>query len=101
MCASSGAGTIAVAAVWTLLKIIAPITSGIREAIRSTRRRHSGEKVDITEHDIPINIVAIVVVASMVPIGMLLWGFTRGHGARWQRGEPHRGEAWSSCCSSV
>ncbi|SCQ60080.1 Oligopeptide transporter, OPT family [Propionibacterium freudenreichii] len=73
-----GAGTIAVAAVWTLLKIIAPITSGIREAIRSTRRRHSGEKVDITEHDIPINIVAIVVVASMVPIGMLLWGFTRG-----------------------
>lgn len=32
----------------------------------------------MTERDIPINIVAIVIVGSMVPIGLLLWNFIRG-----------------------
>lgn len=70
-----GAGTIAVAAVWTLVKVIRPIVSGIMDSIRSSKIRRSGQLVDVTERDMPIRIVGIVVLASMVPIGLLLWDF--------------------------
>ncbi len=73
-----GAGAIAVAAIWTLLKIIGPIFGGIKQAAVSARRRRSGAEVDVTERDIPITVVGIVVLASLIPIGMLLYGFIRG-----------------------
>ncbi len=73
-----GAGAIAIAAVWTLLKIIGPIFKGIADSAASARARKGGGTVDVTERDIPINIVAIVSVASLIPIAMLLWGFTSG-----------------------
>lgn len=70
-----GAGAIAVAAIWTLLKIIAPILKGINDAIRSTRARQSGQQVEVTEQDMPITIVAGIVLVSLIPIAFLLWGF--------------------------
>ncbi|MFV8395578.1 OPT family oligopeptide transporter [Corynebacterium hindlerae] len=72
-----GAGTMAVAAVWTLLKIIGPIFSGIKSSLASARNRRAGETVDITERDIPFPIVAGVTLASMIPVGLLLWLFTK------------------------
>lgn len=72
-----GAGTIAVAAVWTLLKILGPILKGIKDAVVSARSRRGGEEVPVTERDIPITIVGAVVLLSMIPIGILLWGFLR------------------------
>lgn len=73
-----GAGTMAVAAVWTLLKIVGPILRGIKESIASTRARGAGHDVPLTERDIPFPIVAAVTLVSMVPVGMLLWLFVRG-----------------------
>lgn len=72
-----GAGTMAVAAVWTLLKIIGPIVSGIRESVVSSRARKAGRTVDVTERDIPASVVAGVTLASMIPIGALLWLFVK------------------------
>lgn len=72
-----GAGAMAVAAVWTLLKIIAPITKGIKDSLASSRARHDGKEVDITERDIPFPIVAGVTLASMIPVGILLWLFVK------------------------
>lgn len=72
-----GAGTIAVAAIWTLVKLIIPICTGIADALASNRRRKHGEAVDITEQDIPMPWVAGITLASMLPIGMLLWSFLR------------------------
>ena len=37
-----GAGTIGVAAIWTLLRIIGPIVAGIRGALAANRRRNAG-----------------------------------------------------------
>ena len=37
-----GAGTIGVAAIWTLLKIIGPIVAGIRSALVASRERKAG-----------------------------------------------------------
>jgi putative OPT family oligopeptide transporter len=70
-----GAGAIAIAAVWTLFKILGPIVRGIRAAAASTRERRSGNQVELTERDLPIGIVGGTIAASLIPIGLLLWWF--------------------------
>ncbi|MEK0128542.1 OPT family oligopeptide transporter [Corynebacterium marquesiae] len=73
-----GVGTMAIAAIWTLLKIAGPIALGIRQSLASSRARKSGSVVDVTERDIPFPYVATTIVAFMVPIALLLWDFVRG-----------------------
>ncbi|MEC3951374.1 OPT family oligopeptide transporter [Sphingobium sp. HWE2-09] len=75
-----GAGTIGVAAIWTLLKILGPIVSGIRSALvaNATRRSGNAASLDITERDLPISIVGGTILAALVPIGFLLWTFAQG-----------------------
>jgi putative OPT family oligopeptide transporter len=72
-----GAGTIGVAAIWTLLKIIGPIIAGIRSALIANRERKAGRggELPITERDIPIGIVTGTILLSMIPIGLLLFAF--------------------------
>ena len=72
-----GAGTIGVAAIWTLLRILGPILAGIRAAMAASRARKSGagEGLALTERDLPIGIVGAVILLSMVPIGFLLAAF--------------------------
>jgi putative OPT family oligopeptide transporter len=72
-----GAGTIGVAAIWTLLRIIGPIIAGIRGALAANRERKAGrgEALPITERDIPIGTVTAVILLSMIPIGLLLHAF--------------------------
>ncbi|MEJ5997441.1 OPT family oligopeptide transporter [Corynebacterium sp. H130] len=72
-----GAGAMAIAAVWTLIKIIGPIMSGIKSSLASSRARHDGNDVDLTERDIPFPVVAGVTLGSMIPVGLLLWLFTK------------------------
>ena len=74
-----GAGVIGVAAIWTLLRIIGPILRGIASAMRASRlRKHGGETLALVERDIPIGIVAVVILACLVPIAFLLWQFIAG-----------------------
>jgi putative OPT family oligopeptide transporter len=70
-----GAGTMLVAAVWTLAKVIGPIIRGILQALAANRARAGGETLELTERDLPITIVGGTILASMVPIGLLLAGF--------------------------
>src|SRR3954463_15543206 len=72
-----GGGTIGVAAIWTLLKLIGPIVAGIRSALIANRERKAGRGADlpITERDIPIGIVTGTILLSMIPIGLLLFAF--------------------------
>ena len=70
-----GAGTIGLAAVWTLLKIIGPILKGIRDALAANRARGAGETLALTERDLPIPIVGGTILLSMIPIGILLAAF--------------------------
>jgi len=72
-----GAGTIGIAAIWTLLRIIGPIIAGIRGALVANRERKAGrgEALPITERDIPIGIVTLVILLSMIPVGLLLYAF--------------------------
>ncbi|MDQ3074668.1 MAG: oligopeptide transporter, OPT family [Pseudomonadota bacterium] len=74
-----GAGTIGVAAIWTLLKIIGPIVTGVTSAIAASRARNAGgqDSLALTERDIPIGIIALTIVGSMIPIGLLLSAFAQ------------------------
>ncbi|MGH6782163.1 MAG: OPT family oligopeptide transporter, partial [Sphingomonadaceae bacterium] len=73
-----GAGTIGVAAIWTLLKILGPITRGIRGAMAAARTRKDGGTLELTDRDLPIGIVGGTILASLPPIAFLLWQFSAG-----------------------
>ena len=74
-----GAGAMGVAAIWTLLRILGPITRGITSAISASRARQSGgqESLPLTERDIPIGIIAGGVIVALIPIGLLLSAFAQ------------------------
>ena len=75
-----GAGTIGVAAIWTLLKILGPIANGIRSAMVASKRRKAGEGdlLELTDRDLPIGVVGGTILASLAPIAVLLWTFAQG-----------------------
>ncbi|WP_425230567.1 OPT family oligopeptide transporter [Sphingomonas sp.] len=73
-----GAGTIAVAALWSLLRIIGPIVAGLRSALAASRARAGGAALELTERDLPIGVVGGVVLLTLAPIAALLWSFSTG-----------------------
>jgi putative OPT family oligopeptide transporter len=80
-----GAGAIGVSAIWTLLKLVKPVVSGLAGAMAASRARKAGkaDTLPITERDIPIGIVGLVTLLCMLPIGWVLGYFanTSGLGA--------------------
>lgn len=73
-----GAGTMAVAAVWTLLKIIGPIFKGIADSLASSRQRSAGQEVALEERDLPFKTVLGTIILLMIPIAALLYLFLDG-----------------------
>ena len=69
-----GAGAIAIAAFWSLIKLVKPVTSGLAAAMAASRVRRAGQAsgLPLTEQDIPIGIVALITAACMLPIAWLL-----------------------------
>jgi len=80
-----GAGAIGVSAIWTLLKLVKPVASGLAGAMAASRARKAGQAdtLPITERDIPIGLVGLVTLACMLPIAWVLGYFanTSGLGA--------------------
>jgi putative OPT family oligopeptide transporter len=72
-----GAGAIGVSAIWTLLKLVKPVASGLAGAMAASRARKAGkaDTLPITERDIPIGIVGLITLACMLPIGWVLGSF--------------------------
>jgi len=77
-----GAGTIGVAAIWTLAKLVKPVTAGLRSAMLASRTRAQGNAATLprTEQDIPIGIVGLVSLLCVLPVGVLLAQFVAGSG---------------------
>ena len=73
-----GAGTIGVAALWTLFKIVGPVVRGIQGSIASSRARGAGETVALGERDLSFGIVVGTILGSLAPIAGLLWFFAQG-----------------------
>src|SRR5216110_3359707 len=77
-----GAGAIGVSAIWTLLKLVKPVASGLASAMAASRARKAGraDTLPITERDIPIGIVGLVTLICMLPIAWLLGYFGNSSG---------------------
>ncbi|HEV2286036.1 MAG TPA: oligopeptide transporter, OPT family [Steroidobacteraceae bacterium] len=77
-----GAGAIAVSAIWTLLKLVKPVIGGLKSAMASSKARKAGkgDTLDRTEHDIPVDQVALVSILCILPICWLLWNFATSAG---------------------
>ena len=82
-----GAGTIGVAAIWTLAKLVKPVVSGLASAIAASRVRKAGQAALLprTEQDIPIGTVGLIMLVCFVPIAFLLGHFAveSGLGDHW------------------
>lgn len=83
-----GAGCIAVAAIWTLVKLARPVVAGLHSAAMSARVRRAGKADTLprNERDIPIGTVGLVTLACMLPIGFMLSRFATGAGLADQLG---------------
>jgi putative OPT family oligopeptide transporter len=77
-----GAGTIGVASIWTLLKLLKPVVSGLHGAMQAARLRKAG-RADLlprTEQDLPIGLVGFITLGCLLPIGWLLARFSQTSG---------------------
>ncbi|HWU76808.1 MAG TPA: oligopeptide transporter, OPT family [Rhodanobacter sp.] len=77
-----GAGTIGVAAIWTLAKLMKPLVSGLAGAMRASRARKTGTLHELprTEHDMSIGLVGLISLLCLLPIAYLLWHFSVSNG---------------------
>ena len=77
-----GAGTIGVAAVWTLLSLARPVASGLAAALAASRARRARGAAALArvERDIPIGIVGAVTLACLIPVAAILGAFARSSG---------------------
>ena len=74
-----GAGTIGVAAIWTLGKLVAPIWVGLGKAMAAqARMRARDATLPRTEQDIPLAFMAAISILCLIPLGFLIHGFLAG-----------------------
>ena len=73
-----GAGTIGVAAIWTLAKLVTPVIAGLAGAMAASRVRKAGQAHTLprTEQDMPIGIVGIITLLCLIPVGIMLANFS-------------------------
>jgi putative OPT family oligopeptide transporter len=70
-----GAGTIGVAAIWSLLKLVKPVMAGI---LATARKGVGPETSGDHDRDIPLGVIGLLTVVCLVMIGWLLHGFISG-----------------------
>jgi len=73
-----GAGTIGVAAIWTLAKLVKPVIGGLAGAMAASRVRKAGQLATLprTEHDMPIGMVSLITLLCLIPVAWLLGHFS-------------------------
>ncbi|HEY1558926.1 MAG TPA: oligopeptide transporter, OPT family [Kofleriaceae bacterium] len=76
-----GVGGMLVGGLWSLVKLRKSLLGGVRAGLEAYRKRRSGEGETLrTEHDMPMNIVLILIGVSVVPLFWIFWHFT---GSAW------------------
>jgi putative OPT family oligopeptide transporter len=90
-----GAGTIGVAAVWTLGTLVKPVVRGLGGAMAAARVRKAGQAHTLppAERDIPIGVVGLVSLLCLLPVLWLCWHFSATSALR--------GHAWTLAIEAV
>jgi putative OPT family oligopeptide transporter len=77
-----GVGGMLVGGLWSLYKLRKSLLGGITAGLDAYKKRRAGgqDAVLRTEHDMPMNIILILIVASILPLFFIFWHFT---GSAW------------------
>jgi putative OPT family oligopeptide transporter len=71
-----GAGVIAAAAIWALIKLAQPLWSGLKSAAAASKaRKVSAAALPLEERDMPLGYVGLTLIGVSIPILFLLWQF--------------------------
>ncbi len=73
-----GAGAMAVAALWSLVRISGPILRGLAGIASTSRARKAGQEIALTDRDLPGGWVLWGSAALFGPILVLVWQFVQG-----------------------
>ncbi len=77
-----GAGTIGIAALWTIAKLFKPVYAGIASSLAAARIRAAEQgrisTLPRTERDLPIGTVALISLACFIPLAFLFVVFLQG-----------------------
>jgi len=73
-----GVGGMLVGGVWSLYKLRKSLLGGITAGLEAYKKRRAGgnDAVPRTEHDMPMNIILILIAASVIPLFFIFWRFT-------------------------
>jgi putative OPT family oligopeptide transporter len=73
-----GVGGMLVGGLWSLYKLRKSLLGGITAGLDAYKKRRAGGQDSVlrTEHDMPMNIILILIVASVVPLFFIFWHFT-------------------------
>ena len=73
-----GVGGMLVGGVWSLYKLRKSLLGGITAGLDAYKKRRAGgqESVVRTEHDMPMNIILLLIAASVIPLFFIFWHFT-------------------------
>jgi putative OPT family oligopeptide transporter len=73
-----GAGAMAVAAVWSLLRTAGAMAKGLSGIAAAARARRAGKTLELGERDLPGGVVIGGSLALMLPVLALVWHFNSG-----------------------
>jgi len=73
-----GVGGMLVGGLWSLFKMRGSLVSGVTAGLAAYKRMREGgaDSVPRTERDMPMNIILILIGASVIPLFFLFWHFT-------------------------
>ena len=75
-----GVGAMVVGGIWSLVRLLSPLITGLKASIESIRQRSKGKELQRMEMDIPINYVGLALLVMLVPVFLLYIGIIQSVG---------------------
>jgi putative OPT family oligopeptide transporter len=75
-----GVGGMLVGGAWSMIKLRKSLASGVRAGLDAYKHRKSGKTTLRTEHDMPMNIILILIALSVIPLFFIFNHFTHSIG---------------------
>ncbi len=69
-----GVGAMVVGGVWSLIKLFKPLIEGIKASLKALKDNNSEKDMPLEEKDMPINYVGIALAALLIPVFLLYIG---------------------------
>ena len=69
-----GVGAMVVGGVWSLIKLFKPLIEGIKASLKALKDNNSEKDIPLEEKDMPINYVGIALAALLIPVFLLYIG---------------------------